>query len=34
LNRKYRVLTLFVLLAMSAGLWAAQQQTAIAPERI
>src|SRR3970282_1405867 len=34
LNRKHRVLTLFALLAVSAGLWAAQQQTAIAPERI
>jgi hypothetical protein len=34
LNRKHRVLTLFVLLAVSAGLWAAEQQTAIAPERI
>jgi hypothetical protein len=27
-------LTLFVLLAVSAGLWAAEQQTAVAPERI
>ncbi len=34
MNRKHRVLTLFVLLAVSAGLWAAEQQTAIAPERI
>jgi len=34
LNRKHRLLTLFVLLAVSAGLWAAEQQTAIAPERI
>ena len=34
MNRKHRLLTLFVLLAVSAGLWAAEQQTAIAPERI
>ncbi len=34
MNRKHRVLALFVLLAVSAGLWAAQQQTAVAPERI
>lgn len=34
MNRKHRVLTLFLLLAVSAGLWAAAQQTAVAPERI
>ncbi len=34
MNRKLRLVTLFVLLAVSAGLWAAEQQTAVAPERI
>ncbi|HEV8385081.1 MAG TPA: M20/M25/M40 family metallo-hydrolase [Candidatus Acidoferrales bacterium] len=34
MNRKYRILTLFVLLAVSAGLRAAQQQTAISPESL
>ncbi|MBI1750413.1 MAG: M20/M25/M40 family metallo-hydrolase [Acidobacteria bacterium] len=34
MNRKHRVLTLCVLLAVAAGLWAGEQQTAVAPERI
>ncbi|MCL4522841.1 MAG: M20/M25/M40 family metallo-hydrolase [Acidobacteria bacterium] len=34
MNRKHPLFTLFILLAVSAGLWAAEQQTAIAPEKI
>ncbi len=34
MNRKHRVLTLCVVLAVAAGLWAAEQQTAIAPDKI
>ncbi len=34
MNRKYRALILFMLMAVAAGLWAAQQQIAISPENL